>query len=215
MSIEMIPDGTVAPDDPAAIRRKAFVDAAREAFFARGYAGTTMSSIARDVGGSKTTLWSYFPAKEDLFAAVVDDIVGRYGQALSIDLPLDEHVVIVLHRFANVLMNTLLSDPILALYRLVVGEAQRFPHLAEMFYDRGPRRGKARLAVYIAELMARGELRKGDPTIAVQQFVGMCQSGLYQFELLGLPEAGDRARLAADIDTAIDSFYRAWRPDGA
>ena len=42
----MIPDSTVVLDDAAAARRKAFVDAAREAFFTNGYAGTTMSSIA-------------------------------------------------------------------------------------------------------------------------------------------------------------------------
>src|SRR3546814_17201673 len=85
----MIPDSTPALDDAAAARRKAFVDAARELFFANGYAGTTMSSIASKVGGSKTTLWTYFPSMEDLFAAVVDDIVAQYGDALAIDLPID------------------------------------------------------------------------------------------------------------------------------
>src|SRR3546814_10314431 len=71
LSIEMIPVSTVSADDATAARRKAFVDAAREGFFANGYAGTTMSSIASTVGGSKTTLWSYFPSKEALFEAVV------------------------------------------------------------------------------------------------------------------------------------------------
>ncbi len=212
LSIEMIPDSTVALDDPAAQRRKAFVDAARSAFFAHGYAGTTMSSIASKVGGSKTTLWSYFPSKEDLFEAVVDDIVEQYGQLLSIELPLDEPVQDVLHRFGNLLVTKLTATPILSLYRLVVGEAERFPHLAETFYDRGPRRGKARTAEWVAEKMVRGELRMGDPMRAVQQFTGLCQSGIYQFALLGLPEARDLARLRADVDDAVDTFYRAWKP---
>ena len=51
--------------------------AARKAFLRDGYGQTSMSSIAADVGGSKTTLWNYFPSKEDLFAAVVDDQVER------------------------------------------------------------------------------------------------------------------------------------------
>ena len=59
----MIPASIMEAECPTALRRKAFVDAAREAFFAHGYAGTTMSSIASAVGGSKTTLWSYFPSK--------------------------------------------------------------------------------------------------------------------------------------------------------
>lgn len=191
-------------------RRKAFVETAQEAFFTLGYAGTTMSSIASQVGGSKTTLWSYFPSKEELFTAVVDDIVDQYGDALSIELPLDENVFIVLRRFADVLMDMLLSDPILALYRLVISEAQRFPHLAELFYERGPRRGKRRLAEYLEAAMARGALRQGDPVLAVQQFVGLCQSGTYQHALLGLAAGRDRCQLAQDIDTALDSFRRSW-----
>ncbi|WP_332818663.1 TetR/AcrR family transcriptional regulator [Sphingopyxis sp.] len=202
----------IALDDAAAMRRKAFVDAARELFFANGYAGTTMSSIASKVGGSKTTLWTYFPSKEDLFAAVVDDIVASYGQVLQIDLPLEEPVTEVLRRFAQVLMATLLSPPLLALYRLVVGEAERFPHLAETFYDRGPRRGKARLGEWVAEKMVRGELRMGDPMQAVYHFAGLCQSGLYQQAVLGLPQGRDHHRVADEIDAAIDTFYRAWGP---
>ena len=210
MSIEMIPDSTLVVDDAAAARRKAFVDAARERFFANGYAGTTMSSIAGKVGGSKTTLWTYFPSKEDLFAAVVDDIVASYGQALQIDLPADEPVTDVLGRFGQVLMATLMSPPLLALYRLVVAEAERFPHLAETFYERGPRRGKARLAEWMAAKMARGELRPGNPMQAVSHFAGLCQSGIYQHAVLGLPEGRDHQRIAAEIDAAIDTFCRAW-----
>lgn len=209
----MIPGGTAPTDDAATQRRKAFIDAAREAFFANGYAGTTMSSIASKVGGSKTTLWSYFPSKEDLFAAIVDDIVDHYGQVLTLDLPVDRPVPEVLRNFGNVLMTKLTSKPLLSLYRLVVGEADRFPHLAETFYDRGPRRGKARAAEWIAEKMARGELRIGNPMRAVQHFSGLCQSGLYQFAILGLPEGRDLDRLAAEVEDAVETFYRAWKPD--
>lgn len=213
----MIPDSTAdgasVLDEAAAARRKAFVDAARALFFANGYAGTTMSSIASKVGGSKTTLWTYFPSKEELFAAVVDDIVGEYGTALHVDLPVDRPVVEVLTRFGNILMTALVATPLLSLFRLVVGEAERFPHLAETFYDRGPRRGKARAADWVAAKMAHGELRPGDPLQAVRHFAGLCQSGLYQHAVLGLPEGRDTSRLAAEVDAAVDTFYRAWGPE--
>ncbi|ALC14060.1 TetR family transcriptional regulator [Sphingopyxis sp. 113P3] len=215
MSIKMIPVSTVSSDDATAARRKAFVDAAREAFFANGYAGTTMSSIAGKVGGSKTTLWTYFPSKEALFEAVVDDIVQYYGAALQVELPVDEDVLPVLRRFCRVLVTTLTSDPLLALYQLVIGEARRFPHLAQTFYDRGPRRGKARLAVWITAKMDRGELRRGDPLQAVYHLAGLCQSGLFQFTLLNLAEARriGSDRIEAEIDAALDTFYRAWGPE--
>ncbi|MGH6650191.1 MAG: TetR/AcrR family transcriptional regulator [Sphingopyxis sp.] len=209
----MIPDSTTTLDDATAARRKAFVDAARALFLANGYSGTTMSSIAAKVGGSKTTLWTYFPSKEDLFAAVVDEIVGEYGTALHVDLPVDQPVVEVLTRFGNVLMAALVTTPLLSLFRLVVGEAERFPHLAETFYDRGPRRGKARAAIWVAAKMARGELRQGDPMQVVRHFAGLCQSGLYQHAVLGLPEGRETHRLAAEVDAAVETFYRAWGPE--
>ncbi|RYE07203.1 MAG: TetR/AcrR family transcriptional regulator, partial [Hyphomicrobiales bacterium] len=155
----------------------------------------------------------YFPSKEDLFAAVVDGIVEQYGDALTIDLPLDEPVPDVLRRFGNVLMTKLTAKPLLSLYRLVVGEADRFPHLAETFYDRGPRRGKARAADWVAEKMVRGEIRMGDPMRAMQQFAGLLQSGLYQFAVLNLPESRDLSQLQDEIDAAVDTFYRAWGPE--
>src|SRR3546814_18057436 len=60
--------------DNAALRRKAYVDAGREAFLDAGFGATTMSSIAALVGGSKTTLWTYFPSHTDLSGEVVDEI---------------------------------------------------------------------------------------------------------------------------------------------
>jgi len=212
----MIPASTnsaegAATDSAARAQRcRAFVDAARDAFFAHGYGATTMSSIAAKVGGSKTTLWAYFPSKEDLFAAVIDDIVERYSLALTIEVDPAEPVAPVLQRFGRAVMTTILSDQIQALHRIVTGEALRFPELGRMFYERGPKRGKARLAAFLAEAMADGRLRPGDPMVATRQFSGMCQSGCFQEILLGIEGFGDPVQVVRDVDAAVDTFMRAW-----
>jgi len=51
--------------------RLAILDAAHQHFSHFGFAKVTMSEIARDVGMGKASLYYYFPAKEDLFKAVV------------------------------------------------------------------------------------------------------------------------------------------------
>ena len=53
-------------------KRAEIVDIATRSFFEHGYAATSMSAIAETLGGSKTTLWSHFSSKADLFTAVVD-----------------------------------------------------------------------------------------------------------------------------------------------
>ena len=218
----MIPHSTAlaeaaetAPPDARALRRQAFVVVAREAFFEHGYGQTAMSSIASEVGGSKTTLWSYFPSKQDLFAAVVDDIVGQYAAALTIELDYAEAVEPALRRFGNAMMATVLAPSIVALHRVVIGEARRFPELGELFYARGSRRGKERLAGFVAAAMADGRLRQGDPMVAARQFASMCQSGCFQESLLGIDQGSCADRVAQDVDAALDSFMRAWAPDPA
>lgn len=196
-------------------RRKTFIDAGREAFFAHGYAGATMSSIAATVGGSKTTLWTYFPSKEELFTAVVEDLLKQYGMPLSKDFPLDEPVADVLARYAETLMSMLMSQPMLDLYRLVVGEAARFPHLAQTFYELGPKRGKERLGVYFAALMERKVLRRGLPATAVSQFIGLCQPARYQLAILGLEAREAPLPPREELAAAIETFLHYWGAPGA
>src|SRR3546814_14531705 len=83
--------------------------------------------------------------------------------------------------------------------------------LAEAFYERGPRRGKARLAVWMAEKMVRGELRRGDPPRAVYHLAGMLQSGLYQVTVLnpiGRTSCRERGGQYASISVVAVSFKK-------
>lgn len=216
LSNEMILDSTnlAASQQGGACdsKRRAFVDVAREAFFTSGYGATSMSAIAARVGGSKTTLWTYFPSKEDLFAAVVDDLIERYGRALEVPLDPDDDVREALDRFGLALMDTLHSEPIIDLHRLAIGEASRFPELARSMYERGQRRGKARLAAFIEAAMARGKLRRGDPMMAGRMFAGMLQTGSAQLHMLGMVGAPAPEDRAAEVAAAVDTFMRAWGP---
>ncbi|UVO55186.1 TetR/AcrR family transcriptional regulator [Sphingomonas sp. SUN039] len=199
-----------AHDELRDAKRAAIVATARAAFFAQGYGATSMSSIAATVGGSKTTLWSHFRSKEELFAAVVDDIVERYGTALSIELPPGAPVAPTLEIFASALMATILSAPIIDLHRVVTGEAGRFPELAALFWERGPKRGKARLAAYFAAAMADGRLRAGDPMRAALQFVALCQAESFQPVILAMGPAPDAETIAREVTVAVESFLKIW-----
>lgn len=210
LSIAMIPDGMEA-HDAASRRRSAFVAAAREAFFANGYGGTAMSAIAARVGGSKTTLWSYFPSKQDLFVAVVDDVVADYAHAFDTLLDDDEEVAIVLRRFGDRMMEVVLSPPIIELQRMVIGEAGRFPELGTLFFERGPKPGKAKLSAYLARVMVGGRIRSGDPDLAARHFVAMCQSNCHRHRLLGIEGEVSRQAVEDDVRWATETFLSGWR----
>ena len=191
-------------------RREAFVAAARAAFFANGYAATSMSAISATVGGSKTTLWTYFPSKQDLFAAVLDDLIERYGTALEVRLDPDGDVRTELRRYAEALMDTLHSPPIIDMHRLVIGEAGRFPELGRMMYERGEARGKAQLRAFVQAAMAAGKLRSGDVALAVALYSSMIKGGSAFLHLLGIAERQAPADRTREIEGVIDTFLQAW-----
>lgn len=188
------------------------MEAARAGFFARGYAATSMSSISAAVGGSKTTLWTYFPSKQDLFAAVVDDVVEHYGRALEVSLAPGEDVTHALRRFGCALLETMHFQPVIDLHRLAVGEAGRFPELGALLHERGAARGKAPLRRFLADAMERRAIRSGDMEAAIRQFTGMLLAGSPQLRLIGMIDSPADAQLDEEIEAAVDAFMRAWTP---
>lgn len=186
------------------------MEVAREAFCRDGYGGTSMSQIAASVGGSKTTLWTYFTSKEELFAAVCDDLVERYGCAIGVEMDETAPIATQLRCFGHAVLDTILSPPIVALHRMVIGEAGRFPELARMFYARGPARGKARLALLVQQAMDNGSLKSGDPQLASKQFVALLQAQCWQPLLLGLQAAPSASKRAEEVETAVETFLCCW-----
>lgn len=191
-------------------RRRAIIDTARAAFLRHGYGQTTMSAIAATLGGSKTTLWTYFRSKPDLFDAVVDDMIERYGDALRIPLRADADPADTLRTFATSILTTITRPQVVAFHRMVTGEAGRFPQLGKALIERGMQRGQQRLADWIAQQMDRGRLRCGDPLVASQQFGGLCQSGLFQRHLLGACPRPTPTQIAAEAEQATETFLRAY-----
>lgn len=57
------------------VRKKEIVKAARQFFLARSYEKTSMQELVESLGIAKGTAYHYFKSKEDLFEAVIMDLV--------------------------------------------------------------------------------------------------------------------------------------------
>jgi len=57
--------------------RLRIIDAARGRFAASGVDATSLRSIASDAGTSIGMIYYYFPSKDELFLAVIEDVYGR------------------------------------------------------------------------------------------------------------------------------------------
>ena len=203
--------GTPARDLRREDRRDAILDVAYECFVAYGYGATSMSTIAAQLGGSKGTLYNYFKSKEELFDAFVRRACSRLRDSLEA-APSDGELRDRLVYMARDFLDHLLSPEAIAIHRVVVGEGERFPELARLFYEAGPRTGIARTAELIKGMMDQGLLREADPVLAAHQFKDLSLSGVFHLRVWGVigdPSPRERQTRA---ETAVDTFLRAYAP---
>lgn len=202
---------TAARDLRREDRRDAILDVAHECFVAEGYGSTSMSTIAARVGGSKGTLYNYFKSKEELFDAFLRRSCSRlqgHLEAAPQGGDPRERLVWIAREF----LDHLLSPDAIAIYRVVVGEGERFPELARLFYEAGPRTGIAKTAALLKGLMDEGALRDGDPVLAAHQFKDLALSGVFNLRLWGVIEDPTPTERAKRAETAVDTFLRAYAP---
>jgi TetR/AcrR family transcriptional regulator, mexJK operon transcriptional repressor len=115
-------------------RRCAIMTVAQRHFARCGFSGASMSAIAADVGGSKATLWAYFPSKERLFAtafsAWLDEIDPRTAAPSQGDL--EQRLI----DYCTAFMSEILAPFAETVFHLVITEGWRFPELGRAYYRR-------------------------------------------------------------------------------
>jgi AcrR family transcriptional regulator len=193
-------------------REAIILDVARDCFLADGYAATSMSTIAARLGGSKGTLYNYFKNKEELFAAVIQRQCAEALAGLQATAIEGADTRTQLTRMTRNLLRYITQPASIAMNRLVIGESERFPELAQVFYESGPRRGQEVLAEHLRALMHAGELRRADADEAATQLKDLTIGNVMWLTLWRVrPEP-----TAADIDryvaAGVDAFLRAYAP---
>lgn len=202
-----------APDAASeSVKRKQIVEGARRTFLRRGFDAASMGEIAREAGVSKGTLYVYFDSKESLFAALIAESTSATAESpLEIDQS-EMNVALVLERFAGRLIAKMTDPQHVALVRMVIGAADRFPALAQIFYDAGPRCGARRLSAYIAAADADGRLVAPDPALAAWQFLGMVNHPTLIGVILAAEDTPDEAEVARRAQAAVSTFMAAYAP---
>ena len=160
-------------DGRSARKRRAILDAARTLFLRNGYAGTSMDDVAALAAVSKQTVYKNFADKQRLFTEFIAGDIGHVEGSthrLIETMPDTKDVERDLREFARQHLADVMQPHLLRMRRVLIGEADRFPDLAQTWYANGPERSCAIFASWFTALDQRGVLRVDDPMLAAQHF---------------------------------------------
>ncbi|WP_207486100.1 TetR/AcrR family transcriptional regulator [Arenibaculum pallidiluteum] len=189
-------------------KHETIIEAAKQVFLRSGY-GANMDAVAAEAGVSKQTVYNHFGSKEALFAAIVEDLSASLHGALEDPARLIADPRGELLAFAIRYLETVLAPESLALHRMLIAEAPRFPVLAQQIYEHGPRRLLARLAACFREAERHGLLQVGDADRAAERFIGALIGHMQLRALLLVEQPSPNAAAHDAAVGAVDAFLQA------
>ena len=182
------------------------LDAATRLFLSLGYGATSIEAVAQRARISKRTFYHRFADKPALFDAVVHRIIERLRPPPGAPIIAGANLEEMLERLAGLILKAALSEPAIALHRLIVAESARFPKLATIATEQEASKEAIRLIAGLLEREARaGKWRVHNSTFAAQQFLHMVIT-LPQRRALGLGAPMGPAELSAWPRSVVKLF---------
>lgn len=199
-------------------KRQAILDTAYRLFRTQGFDGTSVSQITTEVGGSKATIYSHFPSKEELFVecmmAAVDDFIAAIIEQSVARLDASEtDPGSVLRDYGNSYLSFICSPDIVAARRLMIAEAPR-SGIGKLFSTKISTM-RAHVVTFLSRLMASGGLRAGDARLAAEHLRALLEAEIVEpLLLLARDDSPDEKEIALAADRAVTTFLRAYAPKG-
>ena len=196
-------------------KRQAIVAAAAEVFQEAGFEGASMAVIATRVGGSKATLYSYFPSKEELFIEVMRTAGERQFQPIVAGLgdgSADPGKT--LQNFGEKMLASSCGETFVQTRRALISESGR-SDIGLRFFQAGPQKGLQQIAIYLETQMTLGRLKKTDPLLAAMQLNALLECETVMPLLLGVVKPPSPAQIRLAVRRALKTFFAAYAPETA
>ena len=167
-------------------KRVTILESATDLFLNNGFTNTSMDMVAKDAGVSKQTVYSHFNNKDDLYTAVIDAKCRQYRMdATRIDNN-KASLQDVLMEIADQALSLLQDPEVIAMYTVVIGEANNNPHVAELFYRAGPLQSLDTVAGIIHSHKPT-QLTESQATALATDFFNLIKSDFHMRSMLQLP----------------------------
>ena len=199
-----MPDGTIEPKKGRKFDQ--VLEGARQVFLSDGFEGASVDDIAKAAGVSKATLYSYFPDKRFLFMQVAKTECARQAEHAIETIDMNAPVDKVLHAIALEMVDFITSQFGKRIFRICVGEGDRFPELGRQFYESGPLLIRARLVDFFHKAAENGELEIDDFELAAEQFHELCKADLFPRMVFNMADDFTNEEKLRVVNGAVEMF---------
>ncbi|MCA6218047.1 TetR/AcrR family transcriptional regulator [Ideonella sp. B7] len=191
-------------------RRQHILAIAAEVFREVGFEKASMAEIASRVGGSKATLYNYFPSKDELFVAVMEHaaerLIGSVFERLQRPGPVQQ---VLLETGVDYLLG-LLSPEMVAIQRMATHEGDR-SEVGRLVYEKGISRGWSQMRDYLAAAFQAAGQPKTDAGVAAWHFKALMEAELREPRMLGVYRtAPSRAQATKAVQRALTVWLRGY-----
>lgn len=195
-------------------KRDEILRRASQVFLEMGFGRASMAEISARIGGSKATLYGYFPSKEALFMAIMQLLAEQYmSPALErLEESVEEEPRVALQRFGEQFLAFVNTPEAIATYRMVMSEAAH-SDIGRSFYENGPRRTLEAIARYLSGAMSRKQLRRTDALIAAQHLLALLVHGeSWNHYFMRESQSPARAQIKRIVERALEVFIDGYAP---
>jgi AcrR family transcriptional regulator len=195
-------------------KRDEIVRIATELFEKHGFERCSMAALSERLGGSKATLYGYFPSKEDLLRAVLNCEVAKDADNVIRDFPTKDDLRESLIVLGTAYLNKRMSPFPLANIRMIANQPAGST-MGKDFYLNVVRPNFHRLADKFEELMDQGRLKRADPEVMMMHWKGLCDWDFFEQRLLGVIDGPDPVKVKKAATLAADAFLKLYGNDNS
>lgn len=190
------------------IVRARILDAAKAEFMEFGFARASSNRILQRFGGSKSTMFRYFPSMQALFKGVVERIAGSGPSAID-TTGLDEDCPESwLNDFSFRAAEWLLSDDNIFVGRMAIAEGHLFPEVQAVYVGLALAPMHTAVARRLLEWDRAGRVFAIDPQADAEKFIDLCVSGLIARRLYRSEESFDLQSLKQHVTRCVEIYLK-------
>lgn len=190
-------------------KKNAIVESASKLFLDKGYGAVSMDEVASHAKVSKRTVYNHFNSKEFLFAEVVR-MAWDSVKLPSLDFKTGDDVREILEDFTYDFLSVMRSEKLTNLLRLVMGEAEKFPEIKNLYSQNGIRTVLSTVEGFFTAVDNEGILKIDDSSLAAQQYVGMIKESLFWPVMVGVFDQPSKEREEQVIESAMDIIFKVY-----